>query len=659
MSLAFVSVLGLVATALATVIKSRSDRVAFAIGTIGAIIASAVGLVGSAWALAVGQTEVWQTQFDGMLGPLNVGIDPLSAFFLLCIFLIGGLSAVYGAGYLRGHAGEKRLAWTAMNFNLLLASMVVIVLARDAILFLVGWEIMSVSSFFLVTYDSEHENVRRAGLVYLAASHASVLFLFLLFVVLSIPTGQFDFAVFSTKLPTQGMASLSFLLAVAGFGIKAGFWPLHFWLPSAHPAAPSHVSALMSGVMIKMGIYGLLRTFDFLGAPQVWWGGLLLGLGALSGVLGVLHALAQNDLKRLLAYSSVENIGIIVMGLGVGLLGRCFHNSTVAFLGFAGGLLHVLNHGLFKSLLFQSAGSVLYATGTREMNHLGGLYKKMPHTGLTFLIGAVAISGLPPLNGFVSEYLIYVGAFRSLTGVPMSGSLPAIVVIVALALIGALATASFVKAFGVVFLGELRLKEAVKVHEVPWLMRAPQMIGAALCVILGLGAVFTVQIVSSAAMQLAKLDAVPPQTLAPPMYLVVISLTLVALVGGLALLRWLILRKRDVNAGPTWGCGYSAPTPRMQYTATSFARPALSPFLLVFRRSVHSRPSHEPFSPTASYDEHLDDWSANIVDRMVFRFSGFLDSIAFLQHGRVQLYLSYVLATMIALLIWQTTGEAL
>ena len=260
---------------------------------------------------------------------------------------------------------------------------------------------------------------------------------------------------------TQGLAGVLFLLAVIGFGTKAGFMPLHVWLPEAHPAAPSHVSAVMSGVMIKTGIYGLMRAFTFLGTPPLWWGWVLVAIGLTSGVLGVLFALAQHDLKRLLAYHSVENIGIIALGLGVGLLGMSTGSPVLIVLGFGGALLHVLNHALFKGLLFLGAGAVVHGTGTREIDQLGGLLKRMPWTAATFLVGAVAISGLPPLNGFVSEFLIYLGAFKGgiSTGGPVA--VPLLALIAGLALIGGLAVACFTKAFGIVFLGEPRSEHVV------------------------------------------------------------------------------------------------------------------------------------------------------------------------------------------------------
>jgi len=292
-----------------------------------------------------------------------------------------------------------------------------VVVARNGVLFLMSWELMSLASFFLVTLEDEKESVRRAGWIYLIAMHLGTAFLLAMFLLLGQNAASLDFERLSTAAAPSGVF---FLLAVIGFGTKAGFIPMHVWLPEAHPAAPSHVSAVMSGVMIKTGIYGLLRILTLLGPPAAWWGWTLVAIGIVSGILGVLYALAQHDLKRLLAYHSVENIGIIALGLGIGVLGISYSNPMMAALGFTGGLLHVVNHALFKSLLFLGAGSVLHATGTGELDRLGGLLKRMPVTGTTFLIGAVAISGLPPLNGFVSEFLIYLGVIAGLGSQPIT-----------------------------------------------------------------------------------------------------------------------------------------------------------------------------------------------------------------------------------------------
>jgi hydrogenase-4 component B len=650
-----VAVLG--SSALAAALAMRRDLTALRLGTIGAVIACALGGAAGLVALLSGRVEALRTSFATPLGPLHAGIDRLSAFFLVCVFLVSGLSAVYGAGYLRAFVGRRRLAPAVAFFNLLVAAMAVVVLARDVVLFLVGWELMALASFFLVTYESDRPEVRRAGVTYLVASQAGVACVFVLFLILGRSSGSFEFASFTqAAAPVGALQAAAFLLAVVGFGSKAGFWPMHVWLPDAHPAAPSHVSAVMSGVMIKTGIYGLVRVLDFLGPPPAWWGALLLGIGAVSGVAGVLHALAQHDLKRLLAYHSVENIGIIALGLGLGLIGRSLGHPEVAVLGFTGGLLHVLNHGLFKGLLFQGAGSVLHATGTRELDTLGGLQRRMPRTALTFLVGAVAICGLPPLNGFVSEWLIYLGAFRAGADLPTAWAIPALAVVVALALIGGLAAACFVKAYGVVFLGEPRSDAAARAHEAPALMTGPMWAGAALCVAIGVAAPATAGLLGPLAASLAGVSATP--ALGPLVGVTLTAGAVIALVVILAVVRAGLLRGREVGAAGTWGCGYARPRPTMQYTAASFASPVLTPFDVVFHHEAHTQEPDGFFPRGATWEEHRVDRAESVIVRAVRGFVAGLRRLGFLQHGRVQLYLIYVLATLVALLLWRAVAGA-
>ena len=449
----------------------RQARRATVVGVGGAVVGCLIGLVPTVSVLWTGRVETLRGAWQVPFGSFFVQMDALSAFFLLPILGLSIVAALYGGEYLMAYRSRKNLGSSWFFFNLLVASMVMVALARNAVLFLLAWELMSLASFFLVTFEDEKESVREAGWTYLVATHLGTAFLLVLFLVLGRQAGSLDFDRFlAASGSISPVAGVAFFLALIGFGTKAGFMPFHVWLPEAHPAAPSHVSALMSGVMIKTGIYGLLRTLTFLGHPESWWGWVLIGIGLASGLGGVLFALAQHDLKRLLAYHSVENIGIIALGLGTGVLGLALNQPALAVLGLAGGLLHVLNHALFKGLLFLGAGAVIHATGTRDIDHLGGLIRRMPWTAAMFLTGSVAICGLPPLNGFVSEFLIYVGAFAGigLPGISVWGA----ATIAGLAMIGGLAAACFTKAFGIVFLGEPRNDQARHGHEVGWAMRA-------------------------------------------------------------------------------------------------------------------------------------------------------------------------------------------
>ena len=523
----------LVLSGVLSLVLGRQARRATVTGVGGAVLGGLIGLVPTVSVLWTGRVETWRGAWQVPLGSFSVQLDALSAFFLLPILGLATVAALYGGEYLMAYRSRKNLGAAWFFFNLLVASMVMVALAQNGVLFLLAWEIMSLASFFLVTFENEQETVRQAGWTYLVATHLGTVFLLVLFLLLGRQAGSLDFDRFlAASGSIAPMAGVAFSLALIGFGTKAGFMPLHVWLPEAHPAAPSHVSALMSGVMIKTGIYGLLRTLTFLGPPASWWGWVLIGIGLVSGLGGVLFALAQHDLKRLLAYHSVENIGIIALGLGVGVLGLALHQPALAVLGLAGGLLHVLNHALFKGLLFLGAGAVIHATGTRDIEHLGGLIRRMPWTAAMFFIGSVAICGLPPLNGFVSEFLIYVGAF---TGLGLSGvSVWGTATIAGLAMIGGLAAACFTKAFGIVFLGEPR-SELAHVHEAGWAMLAPMAVLAIGCVAVGFLA---------------------PQVVAAmkPVIGSVTGLGNTAIEGGLALaiepLRWVVVGFRDLRLDP-------------------------------------------------------------------------------------------------------------
>ncbi|MBI3795347.1 MAG: hydrogenase, partial [Deltaproteobacteria bacterium] len=571
-------------------------------------------------------------------------------------FLLSALAAIYGGTYLLAYREEKSLGAPWFFFTLLVASMVLVVIARNGVLFLVAWEVMALTSFFLVTFADEEHTVREAGWIYLVATHLSTACVLTLFVLLGQGRGSLDFDHFSS---ISSLTNVVFLLAVIGFGTKAGVMPFHVWLPDAHPAAPSHVSALMSGVMIKTGIYGLLRTLTFLGAPPAWWGWVLCGIGVTSGVFGVLFALAQHDLKRLLAYHSVENIGIIALGLGVGVIGLSSGSPTLAVLGFAGGLLHVLNHALFKGLLFLGAGAVLHATGTREIDHLGGLLKRMPWTGAAFLTGAVAICGLPPLNGFISEFLIYLGAFHSVTSVEGTSAVVALGVIAGLALIGGLAAACFTKAFGVVFLGEPRSEHAAHAHEVGLAMRLPMLLLAGSCVFVGLCAPAVVAALASPLSSITGLPEDQVQThlrsATGPLWFVVLAtfglICLTLVLGGLR--RWL-LADRSVAEHGTWDCGYAQPTPRMQYTASSFAQPLTEIFRLFLRTRSRVLSVQGLFPHTASLATETDDVCSTSLYRPVFTgIQWLLSWLRWLQHGQVHLYILYIAVTLLVLLVWK------
>jgi len=644
----------------AALAASRSPAWASRLAAAGVVTGAALGLVAAGRVLVTARTEELLRAWDVPYGAIVLRLDPLAAIFLVPLFVLSALAAVYGTRYLADEAAHHSLGAHWFHFCTLVAAMAVVLLARNAVLFLVAWEVMSLAAYFLVTFSHEREEAREAGWTYLVATHLGTAFLLAVFVLLGRAAGSLDFdRMRQAGLAGSPLATAVFLLAVVGFGTKAGFFGLHVWLPEAHPAAPSHVSALMSGVMIKMGIFGLILVLSLLGPPRLWWGGALVGIGAASGVLGVLFALAQHDLKRLLAYHSVENIGIITLGLGLGVTGAAAGLPVVSFAGFAGALFHVLNHALFKGLLFLGAGAVAHATGSRDLDRQGGLLRRMPWTGGTFLVGAAAISGLPPLNGFASEFLVYFGAFSAAVA-PRGAVVVALVVIAALALIGGLAVACFAKAFGVVFLGEPRSTPARDAREVGRAMRVPMALLALACVVVALSAPFAVRLVAPAVAQVAAALGVPATeaplagATAAVTAVVWVFLAVIAGVALLALARRVLLRGRAVTRAGTWDCGYAAPTPRMQYTASSFADPILHVFQGILRpHTIRTERLSGRFLLEVEHETHFHDLLENGLYLPVYRlFVQAAFQARRLHPGYIHLYLGYILGAVVLLLVF-------
>lgn len=618
-----------------------------------AALAAALGLAGAALVFRGGAAEAvlaWRLLGD----PVRVGVDALSAFFLVPVLLIGALGSLYGRGYWpqEKHAGAAPLGlfwgWTV-------AGMILVLMARHGVLFLMGWELMALPAFFLISIEHERAEVRRAGWIYLVATHAGTLALFALFALLHRATGGFALRPLGVAEAQAVPPALYFVLVLLGFGVKAGLMPLHFWLPAAHANAPSHVSALLSGVMLKIGVYGLVRFLAFLPAPPPSWGAILLAAGCLSGVLGVVFAIAQHDLKRLLAYHSIENIGIILMGFGLALLGRALDKPAWTLLGMAGCLLHVWNHALFKSLLFWSAGAVIQATGTRQIDRMGGAARGMPWTAACFLTGAVAICGLPPLNGFVSEWLVYLGLFQTVADrAAPSAAVAAAFAAPVLALIGALALACFVKVYGAVFLGLPRQPDCVARREAPWSMRLPMLALAAACAAIGLlpGAVAPLleRAVGASGLVLPAGGALAEQ--AP---FAALSLAGLAFAGAAALLTGLVARKtrwRDAPHPGTWACGYAQPTARMQYTASSFAQPLTHLFRAVLAPKFHLPALRAPFPAPSRFELHQDE---PILDRRLLPAAAWVRALFQrarpLHQGLTHQYLLYVALAVVLLLV--------
>ncbi|MFA7383484.1 MAG: proton-conducting transporter membrane subunit [Desulfurivibrionaceae bacterium] len=629
-------------------------------------------LTGAALGLAAALAGAWQSSAPVLAVPWSlpggnffIELDGLAALFLLPALIIIGLGSVYGLGYFPQARHGAAAGRVRLFYGILGASIALLPVSRNGLLFLMAWEVMALGSFFLILTEQKKEEARRAAYVYLAATHTGTLALFAMFILLAGPGGSFDFPSAGSLDGATLQAGAIFLLALFGFGLKAGVMPLHIWLPVAHAAAPSHVSALMSGVVIKMGIYGLVRVAGFYTGQPAWWGGSLLVLGVVSAVMGVVFALAQHDIKRLLAYHSVENIGIILIGLGCALLGKTFHSPALVVLGLAGALLHVVNHGLFKSLLFLGAGSVIQATGTREIDRYGGLLRTMPRTALFFLGGAVAICGLPPLNGFVSEWLIYLGLLHSQTeGVAFPLSLT-ILAAPALAMTGALAVACFVKVFGVTFLGTPRQQFSAVPSEAPGSMLLPMASLLFCCLVIGLAPGTIVPLLQRAVgawLGIAAAATSSPGSpvglllgsLAPVYWLSLCGFLLLALSAGF-FFRQKSFSEPDCEKRPaTWGCGYREGTPRMQYTAVSFAEMLVSLFRWGLWSDIAGGRAIGFFPAVATLAAHTPDL---ILDRLLYPVCRALSRYAFgvrgfLHQGWISVYLLYSALTLCLLLLW-------
>ena len=602
----------------------------------------------------------------------HLRLDPLSGFFLAVVGLLVAVIALYAPGYLREFVhgkGKQPLAPLGLFTGLFVFGMMLVLLADDAFVFMIAWELMSVSSYFLVAYQHQHAANRRAAFLYLLMAHIGGLAILLGFGVLAGFGDGFTFAAMRAAELSPAWASIAFAFAFFGFGMKAGMVPVHAWLPEAHPAAPSHISALMSGVMLKVALYGLIRfTYDLLGDIQWQWGLAVLILGASSALLGVLYALMQHNLKRLLAYHSVENIGIILMGLGLSMIFLSQGHTTVGMLGLVAALYHTLNHALFKGLLFLGAGAISHVTHENDLNNMGGLIKRMPQTAAFFLVGCLAISGLPPLNGFVSEWLTFQVALQA--PVIESGVLRAIIPVTAamLALAAALAAACFVKVYGVAFLGEPRSRSVSHAREVDIGMRAAMGILAILCVLFG---IFPTTVIG-------VLDAVPQMLVGhgPPnltaqgwLWLTPVSprvasysapLVFAAIVG-IGALTFLLLhaRRKDMRRGYPWDCGFGNLNARMQYTATAFSMPIRRVFAPAWNVHEETEETKHPTQPqmigAIRHQVHVSDrswpWLYEPIGRVVLAGAR---KIGRLQTGSIHTYLGYSFFTLL-LLLWVVT----
>lgn len=624
-----------------------------AFAAVATILATLAGVAASMQLLFSYTTITYVLEWNLPFGPCELVIDPLSAFFMLPVFLVSAAGSLFALGY--WPSAEHRTTERGLTFfyGLLASSMAILLMARNGVFFIMLWEVMALSAYFLLVTEHESKDVRRAGIVYLIATHTGTAALFVYFSLLAAQTGSFLLPAAGSLSALSPFATIIALSAFIGFGAKAGIMPLHIWLPSAHANAPSHVSALMSGVMLKMGLYGIFRTLTYFYDPPLLWGAVLTVTGITSALFGIAFAVAQRDMKRLLACSSIENIGIITTGIGVALLGVSSHNTTLVYLGMAGALLHILNHSFFKPLLFLGAGAIIHATGTREMNLMGGLGKGMPRVALLFMIGSVAICGIPPLNGFVSEFLLYLGFFKQLK----ADSLVYLVLLAPLlALVGGLAVIAFSKLFSSVFLGTPRSPAAAHSHEAGLTILVPMAFFALICLLIGIAPQLGLHLVSPAITSFYPKLASTELSVEYGAILGRLSLSgallLAVAVVAMFLWRWR-LGKSPVTSAPTWGCGYKRGTARMQYGASSFSELAVSVFNGIIRQRI-GRPKLTGLFPGAAHCSEVP--TETILERIIvplFTIAGV--SFAFLrrlQHGQMHLYMLYVFVTLFILMLW-------
>ncbi len=628
--------------------SAAGQRLGAAINVAAAAVGMAVVLFHDILPMAA---EVWHPAGALPMGKVALSLDDLGAWFLLPIFLISALGSIYGLGYWpqRKHPADGRklrLCWGLMS-----GAMVLVVLAANSIWFLMAWEIMALSGYFLLTTEDGKPEVRQSGWVYFIATHLATLCLIAFFVLLRVYSGSFR--LWPTEvagLPAGPLAAL-FLLGLIGFGFKAGLVPLHVWLPAGHANAPSHVSSLFSGVMLNMGIYGIMRVVVIAGRPPIWWGVVLISAGVLSAFLGITWALAQRDFKRLLAYSSIENIGIITTGLGLAVLGLSMNHPIWVALGLGGALLHMLNHSLFKPLLFMGAGGIMHGANTRDMESLGGLAARMPAVFRLMLLGSAAIAALPPLNGFVSELLIYLGLFYTLHG---STAAPWIAwVIPVLAMVGAMALMTFVKLTATCFAGQPRTAAAAGAHDPDAAMLGPMMLLAAACVLVGAFPVLLTGLLDHAIAAWVPWPQSP--SLAGIFNFWWITAVAVPLLIGTAGIAWWIhhwrrgVREKGVG---TWDCGYAAPGRRMQYSGSSLMQTMAWMFRRILWRREKLPEVRGIFPPAADYacntpDPLLD----RVAEPVLKKIGNILESARILQSGAAQLYMLYILLIVLILLL--------
>lgn len=595
--------------------------------------------------------------FPEPIGTAYLRLDPLSAVFALIISIGSLIFSMYSIEYMKMYSGKSSELSSYFFFSsLLVTSMLFLIVAQNAILFLIIWEVMSISSFFLVSFENDKIEVQKAGIYYLVAMQIGAAFLITAFAFTSASSGSLDFNSFRNVLNgSNGFSILMFVLFFLGFGTKAGFVPLHTWLPQAHPAAPTGVSALMSGVMIKTGLYGILRIILFIDSPdyRLSYGVVIISL--LTAIYGIANAIAQQDVKKLLAYSSIENIGIIGLGIGIGMLGTNYDNPVISILGFLGAILHIVNHFIFKFLMFFGAGIIYSKIHTRNIEKLGGLVKILPYTSYILLIGFLAISGMPLFNGFIGEFAIYLGMIKGFAMNNLMLNITFIICFAGLAFIGVMATLCFTKVYGICFLGLPRSEYEKDISKESVLYKVPLFILSVLILTIGLLPTFVLPLFYNVVQQFLKIDISNEFTNILQIYKL-ISITMIGLIGLITffyLIRYFLLRNRKVTSFKTWDCGYQGQSSRLQYTGSSYVQPFLQLIAELVPQKVKLEKEPVLFPKDGSFESDNQDLSEQyIISPVIIYINRFLSMFAWIQSGRMQQYILYGLIFLVLLLIW-------
>lgn len=639
----FISIILFIFSGLAQALfKERSKAKIF---TFFSGVATILGLIPTTIALFRNETLFQTINFGGLIGKVNFIFDPLAAFFTLIILVIGFLAIIYSRKYLEPY--KKSLSAHYFFLGIFIPAMILVVTVQNILFFLICWEIMSLSSFFLLLFESDKKEVRQIAINYLITMQIGVLFLLSGFILLNLKTGSLDFASFQGQI-----SNTIFILLFIGFGIKAGFVPFHTWLPKAHPVAPSHISAVMSGVMIKTGLYGILRILTYIETPSLSISYLVLFIGIISTFFGILYAIAQRDYKKMLAYSSVENIGLITISLGVAMLGLSYHNKLMTIFGFLGVFAHILNHSIFKPLLFFTAGSIDSKVHTKDCEKLGGLIKSMPYTATLFLIGSIAICAMPPLNGFISEFFIYLAMLNGLS----TGNhflFPVLVLSIGiLAFVGAMVLISFSNMFSTIFLGMPRSEKASKVTEdSPRLMLIPMGILASFSILIGFLPDYFMQILIN------PCNIFLNHPMHFPYYILSklsgFNSALFVLAVCIIFLRRFLLKNKAVTIHKTWGCGYDKTNLKMQYSNYSFSRPFLGFLTPFFIRELDFKNIKELFPKKTHFKSKIIDIFDFYLVKPIIELDKFIiKKFYWIQSGNIQKYLLYGLIFLLIAIIW-------